>query len=113
MPPASTPTQDKGKGKGSRGRDGRPVDDFEEGDILHGKVVAVQDFGIFVDIGAVKDALLPWSAVASSKKNSVQPGEVLEELRITKVDVDRQRLGVGMMMWEEDDIMPPASTPTQ
>jgi len=75
-------------------RDVKQIYEFEEHDIVDGVVRAVTDFGIFIDIGAVRDARLPWTQVSGP---TPVVGEKLVDLAITSVDTDRQRIGVAFV----------------
>jgi len=67
---------------------------LEVGMSVKGTVSRSMDFGVFVDIGAERDALY---AVSQLEKNvgEYKPGDVLEGLKITEVDTTRQRLAVS------------------
>lgn len=75
---------------------GRPgarfADTFQEGEAVRGVVKNVNDFGVFIDIGASRDALLPWSQVDGG---GPAEGETLD-LVIAKVDVDRVRITLAV-----------------
>jgi small subunit ribosomal protein S1 len=68
------------------------------GDIVSGTVRSLADYGAFVDIGGV-DGLLHVSDISWSRVN--KPSDVLSigqelELKVLKVDSDKQRISLGM-----------------
>jgi len=68
---------------------------LQVGMTVTGTVRSSTVFGVFVDIGAERDALY---AVDQLEKpvSEYNPGEVIEGLKITEVDTARQRLAVSM-----------------
>ncbi len=69
-----------------------------EGDVVTGTVRSLADYGAFVDIGGI-DGLLHVSDISWSRVNS--PADVLTvgqelELKVLKVDSDKQRISLGM-----------------
>jgi len=74
---------------------------LEVGMTVKGTVSRSMDFGVFVDIGAERDALY---AASQLEKNfsDYKPGDVLEGLKITEVDTKRQRLAVSMRKCASD-----------
>ncbi|NQT26865.1 RNA-binding transcriptional accessory protein, partial [candidate division KSB1 bacterium] len=75
--------------------------DLHEGMILKGTVRNVVDFGAFVDIGVKQDGLVHLSQMAKKfVKNPldiVKVGDIVE-VKITKVDADRGRIGLSMIL---------------
>ena len=71
---------------------------LREGDVVTGTVRNLADYGAFVDIGGI-DGLLHVSDISWSRVNS--PSDVLSagqeiEVKILKVDSDKQRISLGM-----------------
>ena len=71
---------------------------LREGDVVIGTVRSLADYGAFVDIGGI-DGLLHVSDISWSRVNS--PSDVLSagqevEVKILKVDSDKQRISLGM-----------------
>ncbi|CAK9028351.1 4-hydroxy-3-methylbut-2-enyl diphosphate reductase (HMBPP reductase) [Durusdinium trenchii] len=65
------------------------------GDEVKGTVTRSMAFGVFVDIGAERDALYALSQLEKPLE-SYQQGMVLTGLRISEVNLESQRLGVSM-----------------
>jgi small subunit ribosomal protein S1 len=86
----------------------RRYGEIVEGDIVHGEVRSLTDYGAFVGIGGV-DALLHVSDISWSRVN--KPSDVLEigqqiEAKVLKVDPQRRRISIGMKQlqphpWEQ------------
>ena len=73
-------------------------------DIVKGKIKAITDYGAFVDLGGY-DSLLHSSDI--TYKRIAHPSEVLKidqqvEVKIIKVDPEKNRVSVGMKQLEED-----------
>ncbi|CAE7507172.1 unnamed protein product, partial [Symbiodinium pilosum] len=68
--------------------------DFEEGQEVTGKVSKIMDFGLFVDIGASVDALLPTGMLAKDT-GEYSEGEVLDDLKVSRVDIQKNQIAVG------------------
>src|SRR5580704_7826521 len=71
---------------------------LREGDVVNGTVRSLADYGAFVDIGGI-DGLLHVSDISWSRIN--KPSDVLSagqelELKVLKVDSDKQRISLGM-----------------
>jgi small subunit ribosomal protein S1 len=69
-----------------------------EGEIVHGTVRSLTDFGAFVDIGGV-DGLLHVADISWARVN--KPGDVLKvgdtvEAKVLKVDAAKKRISLGM-----------------
>jgi ribosomal protein S1 len=67
---------------------------------LTGKVVKLEDFGAFVDIGAPKDGLVPVSAMARTRVN--KPSDIVKEgdevtVWVTKVSRKENRIGLSLV----------------
>lgn len=77
------------------------MEDLNEGMVLKGTVRNVVDFGAFVDIGVKQDGLVHLSQMAKKfVKNPldiVKVGDIVE-VKILKVDVDRGRIGLSMIL---------------
>ena len=74
--------------------------DLQRGLKLTGKVVKVEDFGAFVNIGAPKDGLVPVSAMARGRVE--KPSDVVKEgdevtVWITKASKKENRIGLSMV----------------
>lgn len=74
---------------------GRPITDFKAGDKVNGKVTRSADFGVFVDIGAERDALWPADQLAPKKPSEYLPGQEVTGLTITQADYAQSRLAVS------------------
>ena len=77
------------------------IKDVRVGMELNGKVTNVTDFGTFVDIGVHKEGLVHVSQLADRRVKSpsdvVKIGQVVR-VRVTKVDLDRQRIDLTMRL---------------
>lgn len=80
----------KGKSKG-RNR-GYPLHQLSPGAEVKGEITSIAAFGVFVNIGAEKDGLLPWSKCTLHE--DVEVGQALENLRVDSVDLARQRFSL-------------------
>ncbi len=74
--------------------------DLQRGLKVTGKVVKVEDFGAFVDIGAPKDGLVPVSAMARRRVD--KPSDVVKEgdeitVWVTKSSKKENRIGLSMI----------------
>jgi ribosomal protein S1 len=79
-----------------------PLDwsDLQRGLKLTGKVVKVEDFGAFVNIGAPKDGLVPVGMMARTRIN--KPSDVVKEgdevtVWVTKASKKENRIGLSMV----------------
>lgn len=79
-----------------------PLDwnDLQRGLKLQGKVVKVEDFGAFVNIGAPKDGLVPVGSMAKTRIN--KPSDVVKEgdeitVWVTKASRKDNRIGLSMV----------------
>jgi len=68
--------------------------DYEVGQEIKGKVSKVMEFGLFVDIGASVDALAP-TALLEKPPGEYSEGEVLEDLKISRLDTASNKISVG------------------
>jgi small subunit ribosomal protein S1 len=87
-----------------RAAKGRRYSEVNEGGTVHGTVRSLTDYGAFIDIGGV-DALLHVSDISRSRVS--KPSDVLSvgqevEVKILKIDPDKQRISVGMKQLEPD-----------
>merc|ERR1719198_961735 len=73
----------------------KPIADFKVGDKVKGTVINRSRFGVFVDIGAKKNALLPID-YPNHNVFRLNRAEELESLKVTKVDVENQRLALEL-----------------
>jgi small subunit ribosomal protein S1 len=82
----------------------RRYSEVKEGEILHGTVRSLTEYGAFVDIGGV-DALLHVSDISRSRIS--KPSDVLTtgqeiEVKVLKIDPEKKRISVGMKQLEPD-----------
>jgi len=68
--------------------------DFNVGDEVTGKVTKKMPFGLFVDIGACVDALLP-SALLEKPLEEYEEGEALEKLQISRLNPSSNQISVS------------------
>lgn len=73
---------------------GAALADFPVGLEVEGKVVRVTNFGVFVDIGAERDALYSVSQLSMPQQN-YKPGDIISGLKVTECDVEKGRLAVS------------------
>ena len=83
-----------------------PLDwsDLQRGMKLTGKVVKVEDFGAFVDVGAPKDGLVPVGSMAKTRVN--KPSDLVkegDEVTVWVVKASRKENRIGLTM-----VVPPA-----
>jgi small subunit ribosomal protein S1 len=74
--------------------------DLQRGLKLQGKIVKVEDFGAFVNIGAPKDGLVPVSAMAKTRVD--KPSDLVKDgdevtVWITKASKKENRIGLSMV----------------
>ena len=72
--------------------------ELQEGDVVTGTVRTLADYGAFVDIGGI-DGLLHVGDISWSRVN--KPSDVLSvgqeiEVKVLKIDTDKQRISLGM-----------------
>ena len=87
-----------------RAAKGRRYSEVQEGAIVHGTVRSLTDYGAFIDIGGV-DALLHVSDISRSRIS--KPADILSvgqeiDVKILKIDSEKQRISVGMKQLEPD-----------
>lgn len=68
-----------------------PLSELRLGAEVTGKTMSISHHGISVDIGAAKDAHVPWKLSALTKEE-VHVGQTVEHLAIDSVDVERGRI---------------------
>ena len=76
------------------------MEDLREGMILKGTVRNVVNFGAFVDIGVKQDGLVHRSEMGKNVRDPlevVSVGDVIE-VRVLKVDLERQRISLSMVL---------------
>jgi small subunit ribosomal protein S1 len=88
----------------ARGIKERRYSEVRAGDIVQGTVRSLTDYGAFVDIGGV-DALLHIGDIAWARINKA--ADVLTagqqvEVKVLRVDTDKQRISVGMKQLQPD-----------
>ncbi|MFO0858109.1 MAG: 30S ribosomal protein S1 [Phycisphaerales bacterium] len=86
----------------------RLLDTLKEGDVVHGEVKNIADFGAFVDLGGI-DGLLHITDMSWSRIN--HPSELLKigqkvEVKVLNIDRDKEKIALGMKQreqspWEE------------
>ena len=69
---------------------------------LNGIVTNVTNFGAFVDLGVHVSGLLHVSQLGGTRRNPVNPSDVLKinqpvRVKVLTVDVDRNRIGLGLV----------------
>jgi small subunit ribosomal protein S1 len=69
-----------------------------EGAVITGRVVAVRDFGAFVDLGGVQGLLhiseMAWARVSDASQ-VVRPGDEIT-VKVLRVDADAQKISLGL-----------------
>jgi small subunit ribosomal protein S1 len=82
----------------------RRYSEVEVGEVVHGTVRSLTEYGAFVDLGGV-DALLHVSDISRSRIS--KPSDVLSvgqevDVKVLKVDPEKHRISVGMKQLEPD-----------
>lgn len=82
------------------------VSKYNVGSKVKGKVKAITDFGLFVDIGEEVDALIHVSDISWTKKNinlndEYKEGQAVEAM-VVAVDKENQKFSLGVKQLEED-----------
>eukprot|EP00933_Yihiella_yeosuensis_P028006 TRINITY_DN2181_c1_g1_i3.p1 TRINITY_DN2181_c1_g1~~TRINITY_DN2181_c1_g1_i3.p1 ORF type:complete len:610 (+),score=172.42 TRINITY_DN2181_c1_g1_i3:114-1943(+) len=78
--------------------EGTPLEELQEGDVLEGTVTNVSQYGVFVNIGAVKDARLNVNREVGSK---FRIGDVVSECLLESIEVEAGRMSVGIPSLDE------------
>ena len=78
------------------------ITDLIVGMELNGIVTNVTNFGAFVDLGVHVSGLIHVSQLGGSRRNPVNPSDVLKinqpvRVKVLTVDVDRNRIGLGLV----------------
>jgi len=78
------------------------ITDLKEGMELNGIVTNVTNFGAFVDLGVHVSGLIHISQFGGTKRNPVNPASILKinqpvRVKVLTVDVDRNRIGLGLV----------------
>ncbi|MBQ5453720.1 MAG: S1 RNA-binding domain-containing protein, partial [Bacteroidales bacterium] len=78
------------------------ITDLKEGMELNGIVTNVTNFGAFVDLGVHVSGLIHISQFGGTKRNPVNPASILKinqpvRVKVLTVDVDRNRIGLGIV----------------
>ncbi len=81
-----------------------PWENIQEGSVVTGKVVRMEKFGVFVDIGAERPGMIHVSELASGYVNS--PSDVVKvgdevQARIIKVNRKKHRIDLSLKAMEE------------
>ncbi len=87
------------------------IDNYQEGDVVHGRVTKVVTFGAFVEILPGVEGLVHISELAQhhveNPREIVQQGEVVN-IKIIEMDADRRRLSLSLKRVDEyDEVRPP------
>jgi predicted RNA-binding protein with RPS1 domain len=90
--------------KKKKGNQGMALSEFVVGSTVKGTVKSITSYGAFIDIGATTDGLLHVSQLSTEFVSDV--GEVLAEkqevdVRIIKIDTDKNQVGLSLMTAEE------------
>jgi small subunit ribosomal protein S1 len=84
-------------------------DDLKEGSIVTGKIVRVENFGAFVDIGAERPGMIHVSELSDnyvgSASDVAKVGEVVQA-RIIKIDRKGRKIDLSLKAAEEPVVMP-------
>ena len=96
------------------------LDEIQEGEIRHGVVKNIADFGAFVDLGGI-DGLLHITDMSWTRIN--HPSEAVSidqeiEVMILRVDRDKERIALGLKQrmpspWDEVELRYPVGTKVQ
>lgn len=86
-----------------------PWEAIAEGQVVKGKVVRIENFGVFVDIGAERPGMIHVSELASGYVNS--PSDVVKvgdevQARIIKINRKKHRIDLSLKAMEEPITMP-------
>jgi ribosomal protein S1 len=71
------------------------MSNLKVGTKVSGTVSRVMEFGVFVNVGAERDALYPVSQL-EKPSSAYKVGDKLDDLRVSEVDPEKRRLGVSM-----------------
>jgi len=74
---------------------GMSISNLKVGTKVSGTVSRVMEFGVFVNVGAERDALYPVSQL-EKPSSAYKVGDKLDDLRVSEVDPEKRRLGVSM-----------------
>ncbi len=86
-----------------------PWEAIAEGQAVKGKVVRIENFGVFVDIGAERPGMIHVSELANGYVNS--PSDVVKvgdevEARIIRINRKKHRIDLSLKAMEEPIVMP-------
>ena len=78
------------------------IKDLKEGMELNGIVTNVTNFGAFVDLGIHVNGLIHVSQMGGSRRNPVNPANVLKiqqsvKVKVLTIDIDRERIGLTLV----------------
>lgn len=81
-------------------------DKFNPGDVIEGEIKNVTEFGAFMEIFDGVDGLIhvtdmSWTKKSKEPSEYVQPGDEVQ-VKILAIDVDKQRISLGMKQLTED-----------
>ncbi len=81
-------------------------DKFKPGDVIEGEIKNVTEFGAFMEIFDGVDGLIhvtdmSWTKKSKEPSEYVQPGDKVK-VKILAIDVDKQRISLGMKQLTED-----------
>ena len=78
------------------------IKDLKEGMELNGIVTNVTNFGAFVDLGIHINGLIHVSQMGGTRRNPVNPANVLKiqqqvKVKVLSIDIDRERIGLALV----------------
>jgi ribosomal protein S1 len=78
------------------------IKDLKEGMELNGIVTNVTNFGAFVDLGIHVNGLIHVSQMGGTRRNPVNPANVLKiqqsvKVKVLSIDINRERIGLALV----------------
>jgi uncharacterized protein len=78
------------------------IKDLKEGMELNGIVTNVTNFGAFVDLGIHVNGLIHVSQMGGTRRNPVNPANVLKiqqsvKVKVMSIDLNRERIGLALV----------------